>query len=394
MTGVPMRARLAATLALALLAGCAALKPPPAPREQLLAQGFRPTRSALDADGRRALLATPAPGRCFRAELVEVAGPAPRSLAAVEPPPGGPEACAKWTAAAGGNALAVYAYDEGVVRVVERDGGDRLRLAATLILPGVQGFPNPSPGRNVSLTPDGSSLLVGAIERGCVPVESGRTRCGAAYLYRRGADGAWRLAAEIPRPRDVGTDSEFGLNVLALGDGSLLVGGTGLPGGPGLLHRFRVAADGTATRHETLAPADPKDWFFTTDLVASADGERLAVGGSQHVALYRRGPDGAYVTVGRLDAPDENAGHFGAALAMDALGTALLVGAPRAPCPGGLRCGIVFRYAREAERWRPAGVIRPADHHREDDFGYVVSTNAAGRVHLIGGDVLHAFVPQ
>jgi hypothetical protein len=387
--------RAAALLALTLLAGCAALKPPPAPRESELAQALRPTRSALAAEGSTALLAAPAPGRCFRAELVELGGPEPRTLSAAEPGPG-PEACALWTAAAGANTLAVYAYNEGAVRVVERKaGGDRLRLADTLRLPSVAGFPNPPPGRNLSLTPDGTALLVGAAERGCDPAVAGPTRCGAAYLYRRAtADGAWRPAVEIARPRD-GSDPEanFGPSVLALGDGTVLVGGTGLPGGPGLLHRFRVAGDGAVTRLQTLAPADQKDWFFTTDLAASADGERLAVGGSQHVALYRRGADGLYAPAGRLDAPDDNAGHFGAALAMDAAGTTLLVGAPRAPCRAGLRCGIVFRYAREGERWRPTGVIRPANERREADFGYVVSIDASGRASLIGGDVLHAFIP-
>jgi hypothetical protein len=163
----------------------------------------------------------------------------------------------------------------------------------------------------------------------------GPTRCGAAYLYRRGAaNDAWRPAVEIARPRrsDGGPEANFGPSVLALGDGTVLVGGTGLPGGPGLLHRFRVAADGAApTLLQTLSPADPKDWFFTTDLAASARGERLAVGGSQHVALYQLGPDGLYAPAGRLDAPSDDAGHFGAALAMDAAGDTLLVGARARP---------------------------------------------------------------
>ena len=182
----------------------------------------------------------------------------------------------------------------------------------------------------MALSPDGATLLVGAIDRDCVTLE-GRVRCGTAYLYHRGSQG-WTLASRLQRPPDAGLGAQFGQTLALLPDGAALVGGTGIIADAGALHLF--LPDGRYA--QSLLPPGG-DQFYATEIATSGDGTWLAVGAAQSVVLYRRNDD-RFEPAQTLTAPEDNAGHFGEAVAIDATGRELIVGAPRAACPAGQRC--------------------------------------------------------
>ncbi len=332
---------------------------------------------AVSADGSRAVLIEDA-GSCYAVSLYAPGMPPRRLTSVAVDRPG----CRPWTAtvAADGSTIAIHAFDRGEVHLLRHDG-DRLEPDGTLTLPDRAAFPHPPPGRNVALSADGSLLLVGAVDRDCFTIGA-RVRCGTAYLYRRDPQG-WVLIARLERPDDIAVGAQFGQTVALLPDGAVLVGGTGVIADPGALHLF--LPQGPAFRHaQTLLPEDGADQFYATEIAVSADGAWVAVGANQSVVLYRY--EGQRLIPTRtLTAPEDNAGHFGEAVALDAAGRQLAIGAPRAACGAGQRCGIVYRYTRAGNRWRLIGTRRAAREEEHAGFGHRLAFSGSGEVLAVEG---------
>jgi hypothetical protein len=361
------------------------------PDRHQLAAAQHLAHGGLAADGRSLLLVGPgAGGACFAPALYDATAGTPRQAAALAVPA---DPCGVRTAAASadGGTLAVQLLDAGTVHVFRRQGDRLVADGPPLRLPGRPGILYAPPGRSLALSPDGTALLAGAVGRDCRSLAAG-VRCGAAHLYHRDpADGTWRPAATLPRPDTAGDAAHFGQSVLLLPDGAALVGGTGLTGGPGALHLFLPRPDGLAPVQTLLPPGpDPDDEFYAADLAASGDGAWVAVGQSQAVALYRRGPDGRLAPAARLEPPEERAGTFGEAVALDGTGATLLVGAPRTTCAAGAWCGAAYRYVRvdpAGTRWRLAGTLGPAGGERaETNFGHEAALDATGAVAAVEGE--------
>jgi len=359
-------------LAALLLAGCAS-SPEPAGRAAALPAGTHLPRTAIGAQEGRAVLIEDAQP-CYAVSLYDTASPPERLATSPIDRPG----CRPWTAAvsADGSTTAVFAFDRGEVHLIRRSG-DRLEPDGLLTLPDPAAFPHPPPGRNVALSPDGATLLVGAIDRDCVTLE-GRIRCGTAYLYRRGPQG-WTLASRLQRPPDAALGAQHGQTLAVLPDGAALVGGTGIIADAGALHLF--LPDGRYA--QSLLPPGG-DQFYATEIATSGDGTWLAVGADQSVVVYRRTGD-RFEPAQTLTAPEDNAGHFGEAVAIDATGRELIVGAPRAACPAGQRCGIVYRYRRDGDAWQLAGTIRAAREEAHAGFGHKLALSGSGAVLAVEG---------
>lgn len=366
---------------LLLLTACATREPAVPLVRHELPEGLHLVHDGISADGRQAYVLGDAPKQCFTVTLYDVVGP-PSPVAAIVVAGDDPGRCAVRTAAAAANgeALAVVMPNLGRVDVLRRVAG-RLRRDGELRLPGKPGFAFPPPGRNLALSADGTTLLVGALERGC----RGDGGCGTVYLYRRQPAG-WRLAATVPRPANAEATAYFGQSVLLLPDGALLVGGTGLTGGTGALHLLLPRKSGYELA-QTITP-EGRDEFFTTDLALSGDGQWLAVGGAQSVTLYRRDGDRLARTE-RFGPPEDGAGHFGESVALDGEGSTLLVGAPRTDCDAGRRCGIAYRYEREGDTWSRAEAVYPAEEEADADFGHRAALDASGGLAAVEGRAVH-----
>lgn len=228
----------------------------------------------------------------------------------------------------------------------------RLLLALLVALPvraQIQRLPAPDSvagnGFGASIALSGDRLLVGA---------SGEAACGAnagaAYVYRLGPDGRYRLEGRLA-PEACASERFFG-RAVALDGGRALVAGIqpflGTPRvNPVLL--FEAHPDGWQEAAR-LYPLDSARALGFGAAVA-LDGNRAVVaaegdaGRDGSVYVYERRPDGGWPLAARLTAP----GRFGAFVALD--GDRLAVAAPPGDDGG---AGFVYVYERDgsAGRWR------------------------------------------
>jgi hypothetical protein len=215
----------------------------------------------------------------------------------------------------------------GVVFAYDRQGGtwslvDSLRASN----PSVQIF-----GVDVSLTPDGSTALIGASLTSC----AAGNNCGEAYVFTR-SGGTWSEQARLTAP-DAAPYASFGNSVGLAADGLTALIGTprlGLsPGtGPGSVYAF--ARSGGA-------------WIETQKINGGLSTE-----------------------------------EFGHSLELTADGQSALVGAPTTDCAAGADCGAVYRLARSGGVWGPPRAL--ASFPAGALGGYGVALSGDGAVGLAG----------
>ena len=290
--------------------------------------------------------------------------------------------------AADGATIAVYDYSAGTAQLLDMDSGG-FTAAGTARIAGEAGFSFPPPGPNVALSADGSRLLLGSVNRGCRAWPDGQRFCGSAELFER-RDGTWERVATLVPPEDHDGFTRFGQSVAITPDSVLaLAGGTGEPGFPGTLWVYALGR-GEPLIVQQLTIAKPQGGF-ANDLSLAADGSWLAVGGDQSVHLFER-VGGAFTLRKTLTPPDPDAGYFGATVALSADGSRLMVGAPRARCAEGDRCGVSYLFARD-RFWSLARTIRPATNTPDANFGHHVAISRDGRYIAAQGEVIHVFSP-
>ena len=217
--------------------------------------------------------------------------------------------------------------------------------------------PNDHFGRTLAL--DGGSLVVGAT---VAPGGVSGQATGALYAFEKGRDGMWRQTQMLV-PDGIAAGESFGRVAVRHGD-RVLMSAWGDEGGRGAAYLFRRGADGRWVQEARLAGDDlAENDFFGS---AMDFNEELAVVSALHnnpqgqnrgaVYTFRRGPDGAWSQVSRMDYPEAQPGEqFGASLHL--LGDELLVGHLR---PNQF-AGEVLRYSWTGDGWEPAGAIGPFD---------------------------------
>lgn len=357
-----------------LLAGCAG----DGGQGSGVTMGLRLVERGLAEGGRSVLALGKGGAGCWEVvRLAEEGG----VLARLEGPAGAAP-CGPIGAAAGGPRLVLHDYDRGRLDILAA-GGAGIAVVGELALPGKAGFPNPVPGRNLALTDDGRQLLVGAVERGCRTVV-GQSLCGQAFLFQGGPAG-WEIAATLNRPAQ-DMSSRFGQTIVLLADGAVLVGGTGNGSGPGRLHLFVPGTAGYEHR-QSLAGSGEDSFFFATDAAASGDGRWIAVGEAQAVSLWSR-DQGGLRRMALLQPPDDTAGYFGQAVALDRDGATLVVGAPGSVCQEGASCGRAYVYERSGTAWRLAHELRRRPERKVTSFGQIVAVSADGEAVAIQGDAI------
>lgn len=225
----------------------------------------------------------------------------------------------------------------GVVYVFRRDGAGWVRSAELTGTTAGGLF-------GARLAAQGDRVLVSAPGGNEVP--------GATVLYRRRPDGTWveeaRLAPPEPAPL-------FGASV-AFGDGVALVGAVGAQGGRGAAYVFRRGGQGAWTLESTLAPPVEGQQQFGVAVALAGDeawvGAPAAVNGFGAVDVFRR--EGAtWSHVQRIAEDNLPFGSFGWAVAVrQAMG---VVGAPGAD----FLAGTGFVYGRDAASgsWRKTDAL-------------------------------------
>lgn len=209
----------------------------------------------------------------------------------------------------------------------------------------------------------GDTLVVGAYSDSHAAAANG----GSAYVFRRGAGGAFTLTQKLV-PADNASNDSFGWSV-ALLDGELIVGAPGdtLNGAfeAGSAYVFADSAAGFALAQKLEPPSMQSQARFGSSVAVS--GRALVVGATQsHSAagqftgdahLFERSSAGWFINTSLRSTVVELGAQFGAAAATD--GERVLIGAPGDDTRlSGQNAGVayVYRLAPEAETYCTAKV--------------------------------------
>lgn len=222
-------------------------------------------------------------------------------------------------------------------------------------------------GQSIAL--DGNRLIVGST--------GGEDHPGAAYVFERAGED-WVPRATLA-PEDIDSDDGYGLAVGLSGDVAV-VGAPSVDNQAGAAYVFRRDADGTWSQTARLEGSESDDGGqFGIDV--AADGERIFVGapgqngetGGVYVFQRDRAADQWIESVlleGRIT---EEGGRYGAALDLD--GSELVVGVPRfANRVGG---AIVYREDPSTGNWQGLALLLPFTATNAPSFGSAVAVSGA-----------------
>jgi len=255
-------------------------------------------------------------------------------------------------------------------------------------------------GFNVSISSDGSTAIVGAYRDD----DNGQTDSGSAYIFVR-SSGTWTQQAKLTAGADAGASDSFGYNVSISSDGStVIVGAYGDDDNgqtdSGSAYIF-VRSDGTWTQQAKLtagADAGAGDQFgFSVSI--SSDGSTAIVGayldddngqtdsGSAYIFVRS---DGTWTQQAKLTAgTDAGAGdRLGFSVSISGDGSTAIVGAYLDDDNGQGNSGSAYIFVRSSGTWtQQAKLTAGADAGASDYFGYNVSISSDGSTAIVGAYV-------
>jgi len=226
---------------------------------------------------------------------------------------------------------------------------------------------------------------------------------GSAYIFERNAStGIWEQKAKL-LAADGTAGSTFGTAVAISGSDAVVGASNHVTYGmarSGAAYVFKRAADGTWSQTDRLITPDgaPEDELgaavaISGDLIAAGapkDGDK----GSVH--LFQRGGDGKWSQVQRITANDGATGDdFGGAVSLS--GTKLLAGASLADVNGKADVGKAYLFVagnlsvqENAPVNTVVGQLTVSDVDEDDTYTYVLLNDAGGRFKISGSQLLVA----
>jgi N-acetylglucosamine kinase-like BadF-type ATPase len=244
-------------------------------------------------------------------------------------------------------------------------------------------------GHSVSLSSDGNTALVGALEE-----DTGGTRAGAAYIFIR-SGGTWSQQQKI-QASDPETNDYFGYSVSLSGDGNTaLIGAIGEGTGAadaGAVYVF-TRSGGTWSQQQKIQASDAQAYdSFGYSVSLSSDGNTALIGaryedtgatdaGAAYIFI-RSG--GTWTQQQKIQASDpETSDQFGNSVSLSSDGNTALIGA-RSEDTGAADAGAAYVFTRSGVTWSQQQKIQASDPETGDSFGYSVSLSSDGNTALIG----------
>ena len=294
----------------------------------------------------------------------------------------------------GTNAGAAYVF-------TKPSGGWGSAAPARIALTASDGAAGDSFGRSVSVSGDGSTIVVGAHGD-----DDNGSASGSVYVFTRPAGGWTTTAAQVKlKPSDGAAGDAFGTSVSVNGDGSTIVvgahGDDDNGSASGSVYVFTRPAGGwtTMAAQVKLTPTDgATEDLFGRSVSVSSDGSIIAVGstgdddngnssGSVYVFTMPNGGWTAMAAQAKLTSTDGAAGDiFGSSVSTRADGSAVAVGAQ-----GGDGneddAGSVYVFTMPDGGWvatSTAAKLTAAAGAEDDDFGRSVSLSADGSKVAVG----------
>jgi hypothetical protein len=268
-------------------------------------------------------------------------------------------------------------------------------------------------GMSVSLSADGQTALIGACEHPWMTSDISECKPGSAYIFVKGADGTWSQQVKLV-PNERAKGDSFGSSVSLSADGqTALIGADGFyclghNSGmyyPGSAYIFTKGADGAWSSQQikrTVVDRETGETYETSykgkgfgcSVSLSGDGQTALVGKLFHqdhyrqvdVHLFTQGADGAWHQQATLTAYqiEENDDRFGGDVLLSADGRTALIGASgdddRANNSG---AAYVF-VKNENGWWSQRTKLTAEDGAAGDSFGGSVALSADGQTALIG----------
>lgn len=240
-------------------------------------------------------------------------------------------------------------------------------------------------GAALAMPGDGTRLFVGA------PDDDYQTLltffdAGTVRVFRRTPSG---LVPEATLPQNIPyDDTRFGASVATTASADRLAAGAPTPADIGSVEVY--ARTGTTWTFEAhlVAPDGAVQDAFGTGVALSADGTTLVIGSpeSSDPPVSRNGAVYVFTRVGttwsfseRLVAMDrESLASFGSAVALDASGDRLVVGASYATVGAFARAGAAYVFERAAGSFTERGRYVASDAGDQDRFGTTVAITADG----------------
>ena len=234
-------------------------------------------------------------------------------------------------------------------------------------------------GKAVSISADASTVLVGAPER------------GTAYVYTRSADGSWSEDIALIGSGG-SEDDRFGGSVSISADGSTVLVGARLAGAnnnnqQGRAYIFARDPNNAWSETDWITASDGQAYDqFGAAVSLSGNGATALVGVDTRERAYVFTPDDTGAWTQRTaftPADDDNQGGFGIPVAMDADGSTALVGARYEDIDGNTDQGSAHVFATDgAGSWFKVGPFTPST--ETDGFGGSLSVGANGETALVG----------
>ncbi len=243
-------------------------------------------------------------------------------------------------------------------------------------------------GYSVAASADGATVAIGAPyeDCSCVGVDPSALDdlaldAGAVYVFVKGASG-WKQQAYIKALATAPADY-FGMTVALSGDGNTLaIGSPAKNLSAGEVHLFARGGAIWKPRAVVIPSNGVRDDHFGSALALTYDGAILAVGasgesdGAGAVHVYSRASNGqSWSQTALLKGSDRDVHDlFGVAVALDARGRTLAVGAERDDSAG----AVDIYEQNSAGAWSHASYVRPAVFDADDMFGSSVALSADG----------------
>jgi len=315
-----------------------------------------------------------------------------------------------------GSAIAVGAPGDGSgagsVYVFTVPSGGWASAAGAVKLTASDGAAGDGFGRSVSISGDGSTIIVGAHSNDV----GAAADAGAAYVFTRPATGWATSSAGVKLTAADGMAAdEFGTSVSASQDGgTMAIGASG--DSPGSVYVFTVPSGGWVATSTTIKLTGPSHVDARAQLGGSVS---ISGDGSTIVAGSPEAPGAAYVftmpssgwmatsTSDRLTAPDGDAlDRFGWSVSTNSDGSSIAVGAPDTDSGGPfdrMDDGAVYMFTKPTDGWAAtstAAKLQRFSPASGQNFGYSASLSSDGGTvvatapnHFSGGSVNQLKLP-
>jgi FG-GAP repeat/IPT/TIG domain len=295
---------------------------------------------------------------------------------------------------------------EGTAYVFANSGGSWSKVAQLNPTDGTQ---YDRFGGAVSITPDGSKIIVGAYYTPTANVTT--TESGKAYIFNVPA-GGWAnsvdQSAELtPSDATSGNNDNFGSAVAFSADGSTAIVGAKYHGGSTNMDQGEAYVysqpgggwTGNLNENAKLAASDGTAFiYFGWSVAASADGSSVLVGapggGSGNTAsgsayVYTKPADGWNNTSitnesSKLTSNDGNSGDlFGLSVGLTSEGQTAVIGSPNHTF-GSITKGSAYVFGNNAGTWSQTTELNAADGQAGDNAGFSVAVAGDGSSLLVG----------